>query len=117
MRVPEPEEERPVAWTAVAENTPVLDRDGTEIGPIQEVLGAEDIFHGIVVRAGPEAQPVMVPAGDVIEITNKRIRINLSPEAVRELPPYQPESSFRLGIVGEIGQQLGWVDDEQRPGQ
>jgi hypothetical protein len=117
MRVPEPEEEIPVAWTAVAEETRVLASDGTEIGTIQEVLGAEDIFHGIVVKSGPAGHDVMVPATDVVQITNKCIRLGLSPDALRNLPPFEPEASFRLGIVGRFRQHLGWVDDEERPGQ
>jgi hypothetical protein len=116
MKVPEPEEETPIAWTAVAEDTPVHASDGTEVGVIQEVLGAEDIFHGIVIRSGPDGEDVMVPATEVKEITTRRVLLGLAPEAIRELPPYEPESSYRLGIVGLLRRHVGWVDDEERPG-
>lgn len=111
MRVPEPDEEVPVAWTAVRENLPVLARDGIEFGVVAEMAGAEDIFHGVVVRSGPTGQDVMIPAERVGEITNKHLTVDMSPDEIRALPPYVAGSSYHLG--GTVGSDdVGWVQDE-----
>src|SRR3954470_15564082 len=116
MRIPEPDEETPLAWTAVAAATPVLASDGTEVGVASEMRGAQDIFHGVVVRSAAGGADIMVPAAEVRDITNRRIAISLTPEQVRSLPAYQPEPSFRLGNVPGSG-EVGWVEDEERPGK
>lgn len=112
MKVPEPEEERPLAWTAILQDTPVIDAAGQDIGPVADVLGAEDIFHGIVVHAGPEATEVMIPADNVTTITNRRIETDLSPEQIRDLPPYQADAVYQLGFVGLLRRHLGWTREE-----
>lgn len=106
-------EETPVAWIAVLADTPVLTVGGDEVGTVAEVLGseAEDIFHGIVLRHGILGHEVMIPAQNVTAITNKRITTDLSAEAVRALPQYVPEETFKLGFVGFLGRHLGWVRD------
>lgn len=114
MKVPEPEEEIPVAWSAVAADTPVHAADGTEVGVAREVLGAEDIFHGLVVVSAAGDQ-VMIPATDVASITNRQITLRLSPEGVSDLPPYQPEGAYRLeGTVGT--DDVSWVEDDRGRG-
>lgn len=117
MRVPEPEEERPLAWSAILAETPVYSSDEQEIGVVLDVLGAEDIFHGIVVRAGPAANDIMVPAEQVRVITNRRVVTSLTPDEFRALPPYEEEASYGLGFVGLLRKHLGWVpegDNETR---
>lgn len=111
MRVPEPQEERPIAWSAILADEPVLAANGEEVGVIADVLGAEDIFHGIVVRAGPEGTEVMVPAEAVSAITNARVTTSLTLEQFRALPPYREEESFQLGFVGLLKKHLGWVPE------
>ena len=117
MRIPEPEEETPLAWSAILENTPVAVADGTEVGTIREVLGSdtEDIFHGIVVGEGLLSRDVFVPAARVASITNKRITTDLTAEELRELPPYLPEESYHLGFVGFLGRRLGWTEEGHGP--
>lgn len=116
MRTPEPEEERPLAWNAILENTPVYSSDGTDLGGLHEVLGAEDIFHGLVVRSGPLSSDVFIPADHVGSITNRRIDVLLTDEEVRQLPPYEPEQSYHLGMVGLFRKHLGWVEGNDQPG-
>jgi hypothetical protein len=113
MKVPEPEQEQPLAWKAILKDTPVHASDGQEVGVITEVLGSEDIFHGIVVHRGVAAHDVEIPAEAVVWITNKRINTTLSQQEIRELPVYQPEDSYKLGIVGLLGKHLGWVSDDR----
>lgn len=116
MKTPEPDEERQIAWTAILEDTPVYATDGQELGVIHEVLGAEDIFHGIVVRSGPIGNEILVLRDSVSGITNRRIDTSLSVDEARKLPPYQPEESFHLGIVGLFRKHLGWVEGKDEPG-
>lgn len=106
----------PIAWTAIVESTPVQLEDGTPVGSVHEVLGAEDIFHGIVVRSGPIGTDKMVPADRVVTITGSRIVVAMTEDEIRALPPYQPEAGFSLGIVGLFRKHLGWVEDKNEPG-
>src|SRR5579884_4245885 len=100
MNADDSSEERPLAWMAILQHTPVYASDGTEIGRTADVLGAEDIFHGVVVHSGPSGHDVVIPGADVSNITNRRIDVSLTPEEARVLPPYRPEETYRLGIVG-----------------
>jgi hypothetical protein len=110
------ENETPVAWTAIPQSTRVYLADGTDVGVVHEVLGAEDIFHGIVVRSGPMATDKMIPADHVVTITDQRVVVAMSEEELRALPPYQQEDVFRLGIVGLFRKHLGWVEGKDEPG-
>lgn len=112
MKVPEPDEETPLAWTAILESTPVVDGTGETVGTVIDVLGAEDIFHGVVAKVGPTGREVVIPAESISTITNARVVTALLPEEIASLPVYQPEESFRLGIVGTIRKHLGWIRDE-----
>jgi hypothetical protein len=109
-------QEVPIAWTAILEDTPAYLSDGTEVGVIADVLGAEDIFHGVVVRSGPLATDKMVPADRVATITDQRIVIDMTADELRALPPFQQEETFRLGIVGLFRKHLGWVEGKDEPG-
>lgn len=111
-----PAQEEPIAWTAILEDTPAYLSDDTDVGAVHEVLGAEDIFHGIVVRSGPLATDKMVPAERVATITNRKIVIDMTADELRALPPYQQEETFRLGIVGRFRKHLGWVEGKDEPG-
>lgn len=116
MNIEEESAETPVAWTAIAEDTPAYLADGQDVGVVHEVLGAEDIFHGVVVRSGPLATDIMIPADKVAAITTKRVVVALTPEELRALPPYQQEEVFRLGFIGLFRKHLGWVEGKDEPG-
>lgn len=113
MKVPEPQQEEPLAWMAVLADTPVHSSDGQDVGVVGEVLGSqsEDIFHGLVVRGGFLTADVVIPAEHVTAITNKRIDTDLTAQEIRDLPVYNEEESFKLGFVGFLGRRLGWVKD------
>jgi hypothetical protein len=110
------DEDQPVAWRAIRENTPVFATDNQEVGVVHEVLGSEtaDIFHGLVIRSAVPGHEVMVPGAQVGSITTHRIDIALDAEKVRNLPPYQPEDSYRLGFVGLFRKHLGWTSEKHR---
>jgi uncharacterized protein YrrD len=116
MRIPEPDEERPLSWLAILDNTPVRSSDGEEVGTVKEVIGSEveDIFHGIVVGHGSMANDVLVPAANIASITNKKVETNLNTEEVRALPPYAEQDSFHLGFVGLFSKRLGWTEEGNR---
>ena len=112
MKLPEADEQ-PVAWTAILADTPVYSSEGEQVGTVREVLGAEDIFHGIVVRAAtPVSRDVQIPADHVARITNRRVDMTLTMEEISALDAYNEEASFKLGIVGLLRKHLGWVPDE-----
>ena len=46
------EDEDPIAWTAILANTGVFSTDQEEVGTVRDVVGAEDIFHGLVISHG-----------------------------------------------------------------
>jgi len=117
MRVNDSADERELAWKAMLADTSVVSSDGDTVGTVADVLGseAEDIFHGIVVREGILRKDVMIPADRVVRITNRRITVSMTAEATRELPPYQEEHSYKLGMVGLLRRRLGWVDDHENP--
>jgi len=116
MRVPEPEDEQLLAWSAILESTQVKSSDGVVVGTVYEVLGAEDIFHGLVLHtAGPDDM-TFVPADQVGEITNRKIMLRLTSEEVRALPVYEPEKSFSLGVVGIFRKHVGWIEKRDEHG-
>jgi uncharacterized protein YrrD len=117
MKVPEPENEQPLSWKALLADTPVFSSEGQEVGSVFEVLGSEqeDIFHGIVVHAGPIGHHVMIPAGTIGTMTNRRVEVAMTTDEIRALAPYQEEESYHLGFVGLFRRRLGWVQDSRDP--
>lgn len=111
------EDEDPIAWTAILANTRAFSTDQEEVGAVRDVVGAEDIFHGLVISHGTLGHEVLIPAEDVGAITKRRIELKLSAEEVRNLPPYKAEAVFELGMVGLLRKHLGWVksDEPERP--
>lgn len=113
MKVPEPENEIPIAWNAIEQHEEVFAADGERVGTVDEVLGGEpeDIFHGIVLRPGLVDQPVVVPADAIRSITNRRIELALPGSQVHELPAYVEEDSYKLGWKGLFGKVIGWTQE------
>jgi hypothetical protein len=81
----------PVSWFVVERGWRVVDRDGDEIGRVEETLGdsAKDIFNGLSVASGLFAAPRYVPAERVAEITEGRVRLDLSKSEVDRLGSYE----------------------------
>jgi uncharacterized protein YrrD len=115
MNTDDRDDERPLAWIAILDRTPVYSSDGQRVGTISEVLGSEDedVFHGIEVSEGILGRTVLIPAVHVSDITNKRITTDLPADAIRSLPEYQSEQSFQLGFVGLFRRRLGWVQERR----
>jgi hypothetical protein len=67
----------PVAWSYVADGTPIVGPDGEELGTVAAMLGTEteNIFHGIAVMPTGGGATRVVPADVVTGITSSRVRI------------------------------------------
>ena len=96
-------DDQPIAWTAIAPNTPVASADGQLIGKIVDVLGSreEDVFHGIVVEIGGHRHAVS--SGDVASLGTARIETTLTADELRALPDDEGSASFHAGVRGIFG--------------
>ena len=70
----------PVSWLLVEPGWRVEAADGTEIGRIEEVTGdsGADIFDGLSIASSLFAHPQYVPAEQVGEIVDGRVRLKLT---------------------------------------
>ena len=70
----------PVSWFVMERGWRVVDRDGQDIGTVEEILGDEnaDIFDGLSVRGGALADARYVPSEHVAEITEGAVRLDLA---------------------------------------
>lgn len=76
----------PIAYQVLEPGVPVFASDGEQVGTVRTVLSApaEDIFHGIVIRAGPGLRFV---AGDQVASLHERgVDLRLDSAAVAGLP-------------------------------
>jgi hypothetical protein len=70
----------PVSWLVMERGWRVVDRDGNDVGTVDEVLGDEnaDIFDGLSVRGGALTNARYVPSEHVGEITEGNVRLDLT---------------------------------------
>jgi hypothetical protein len=80
----------PVSWLVIERGWTVVAADGTEVGKVDEVVGApeEDIFNGLAISTGLLGAPKYVPAERVGEIDEGRVHLELSPAEVDGLDEY-----------------------------
>jgi hypothetical protein len=89
----------PVSWFVIERGWQVVDRDGEEVGTVDEVTGDEnaDIFDGLSVSGGFFSDPRYVPSEQVAEITDGRIVVRLSRAEVEGLSQFnEPPASLEL---------------------
>ena len=89
----------PVSWFVVERGWQVVDRDGEEVGTVDEVTGDEnaDIFDGLSLSGGFFSEPRYVPSEQVAEITEGRIVLRVSRAEVEALRQFQePPASLEL---------------------
>ena len=81
-----------VSWLVIEPGWTVVAADGTEVGRVEELVGdsGKDIFNGLAVSTGWLAKPKYVPAERVAEITDGRIELDLSADAVEHLDDHDP---------------------------
>lgn len=79
----------PVSWLLIEPGWKVADADGEDIGQVEEAVGDRDIFSGLVVATGILDSPRWVPADEVDEITDGRVRLRLRGDQVKQLEAYE----------------------------
>jgi hypothetical protein len=93
----------PVSWLVVERGWAVVDRDGEQVGHVEEVVGdsTADIFDGLSISTSLLGRPRYVPAEQVAEITEGRVRLALSNADVAALGEYEePPTSAEIGSEG-----------------
>jgi hypothetical protein len=84
------DEDRPIAWPALKEGTPVHDSTGAEIGKVGRVVADQqkDIFSGITVTSGIFSTERFAPAEVVGRMTVTRVELSLEAGEAGRLEPY-----------------------------
>jgi hypothetical protein len=111
----------PVSWFMIESGWTVVDRDGDEVGKVAEVTGDEnaDIFDGLSIASGLFGRARYVPAEQVAEITEGRIRLDLSRAEVERLAEYEEPaaslevSSEKAGVADRVA--APFVDEGETP--
>jgi hypothetical protein len=84
--VREMDEGLPIAYQVLDDGIPVYASDGTQVGTVDHVVSApaEDIFHGIVIRAQSKRQ--FVAAEDVASLHERGVDLRIDAAAAAALP-------------------------------
>ena len=77
----------PASWLVIEPGWRVADADGNEVGRIEQVLGDPnaDIFSGLLISTGLFTGHRFVPSEDVGPITEGRVHLLLSGDAMKAL--------------------------------
>ena len=83
-------EEKPIAWLALEEGTPILASDGAEIGKVASVVADEqkDIFSGLTFRPGLLDGQKFIPADSIDRLTDSAVHLKISEADAEALEPY-----------------------------
>lgn len=83
----------PVSWLVIEHGWTVVAADGSEVGTVEELVGdtGKDIFNGLSVSTGLLNKPKYVPSERVGEITEGRVQLDLSAEAIHHLDDHEPQ--------------------------
>lgn len=81
----------PVSWLLIEPGWRVEDSTGEQVGRVLEVVGDSnaDIFDGLAIASSALAKPRYVPAEQVGEIVDGRVRVKLAERAIEALPEYE----------------------------
>jgi hypothetical protein len=102
-----------VSWLLIRPGWKVLDRNGGEVGEVDEVAGdsSRDIFDGVAFAATALGKPLYAPAEQVGDITEGAVHLTLSHEEVGSLGEYrepatslevEPDSRAGSGVAAEV---------------
>ena len=83
----------PVSWLVIERGWEVVSSDGEQVGKVEELVGdsGKDIFNGVTVSTGLLGKPKYVPAERVASITEGRLELDLSSDAVDRLDDHDPQ--------------------------
>ncbi|MBA2359878.1 MAG: DUF2171 domain-containing protein [Actinobacteria bacterium] len=83
----------PVSWLLIERGWTVAASDGSDVGTVDELIGdtGKDIFNGLAISIGLLGKPKYVAAERVTSITEGRVEVDLSPDAVSELDEHDPQ--------------------------
>ena len=97
-----------VSWKAIERDAAVLAADGSEAARVTEVAGDRnaDIFSGLVVSAGTLDTKRFLPAERVTAIWARRVKVDLTAEAVGALAPFEEPVVERLEDTGGLFSRL-----------
>ena len=91
-----------ISYKVLEQGTPVVDRDGGEVGTVLQVLdnAAEHIFDGLVI--GTPAGERFVDAPEVARIAERRVTLTLDAEGAAALPERDDKGAptFRANARG-----------------
>jgi hypothetical protein len=89
----------PVSWLVIEPGWKVVDRDGDEVGKVEEIVGdtSLDIFNGLTIGVGLLKKGRYLPGEQIAEITVGQVRLALDKNEVERLGEYQePPPSKRV---------------------
>jgi hypothetical protein len=89
----------PVSWLMIEPGWQVEAADGANVGRVLEVTGdsSADIFDGLAIASSMFNQPRYVPAEEVGEIVDGRVRLKLEGAAIGRLSEFkQPPGEERI---------------------
>ncbi|MGH2976871.1 MAG: DUF2171 domain-containing protein [Gaiellaceae bacterium] len=88
----------PVAWKAVEKGWTVYDRDGEQVGTVDEIAGDEnaDIFDGFGIKTGAFGAVKYVPAEIVESIAVGEVRLKISDAEAASLEDMRAEVEEQL---------------------
>ena len=93
----------PVSWFLIERGWKVADRDGEEVGAVDEIVGdsTDDIFNGLAISTTLLGKPRYVPAESVGTITEGHVRLTLTKDEVDGLDEYEePATSAEISAEG-----------------
>jgi hypothetical protein len=108
------EAERTVSWMAIHQNARVIDRDGTDIGHVEAVLGDEedDIFHGLALNLKGWGGHVELPADRIQRITAERIYTDLGSDEGKTLEELESDRWFEFEGRSRFLKRAKWEKDD-----
>ena len=102
MCPPDADDDHAISYKVLERGTPVVDRDGGEVGVVREVLEnkAEHIFDGLVLDVAGAMR--FVDAPEVARITARRVTLTLDAEGAAALPERDSAggATFRANVRG-----------------
>jgi hypothetical protein len=91
----------PIAYQVLEEGVPVFASDGQQVGTVDHVVAApeEDIFHGVVMRAGHTSR--FIAADQIVSLHEHGVDLRLDATEAAGLP--EPHGSAPAWRVHEPG--------------